>query len=347
MSKTSMSRTGSLSGLTPYLQIYFMSEGVAISTALSLAAELGIADLLAGGARSSDELAKATSTHAPSLYRVLRLLCSCGVFTETESRCFALTPLGECLRTGVPGSMRSWVRMTGLKVWHHAYAEALHSVRTGEPAFKRATGSEFFDYFAAHPDESEIFNGAMNDFGQVVSAAVVKAYDFSGIASIVDVGGGHGTLIAAILKHSPQMKGVLYDLPHVAEGGRRAMADAGLADRCEIVGGDFFRSVPVGCDACILRWIIHDWDHDRALAILRNCRRAMSETGRLLLVEAIITPGNDLHPGKLLDFVMLTGLGGQERTEAEYAELLREAGFRLNRIVPTESHMSVVEALPE
>jgi hypothetical protein len=242
--------------------------------------------------------------------------------------------------------MRSWVRMTGLKAWHQAYAEALHSVRTGEPVFKRATGAEFFDYFAARPHESEIFNGAMNDFGLVVSAAVVEAYDFNGISSIVDVGGGHGTLIAAILKRWPKITGVIYELPHVAEGARRAMGEAGLADRCEIVGGDFFQSVPAGCDAYILRWIIHDWDHDRALTILKNCRRAMGKTGRLLLVEAIITPGDDLHPGKLLDFVMLTGLGGQERTEAEYGELLAEAGFRLNRIVPTESHMSVVEALP-
>ena len=342
-----ISHTGKKYELTPYLQVYFLSEGIAISTALSLAAELGIADLLADGPLSSDDLAKATSTHSPSLYRMLRLLCGVGIFTEVDSRCFALAPLGECLRTGVQGSMRSWVRMTGLKAWHQAYAEALHCVRTGEPAFKLATGAEFFDYFAAHPEEGEIFNGAMNDFGQVVSAAVVKAYDFSGIASIADVGGGHGTLIAAILKQWPRMTGVIHELPQVAEGARQAIGNAGLADRCEIVGGDFFQSVPAGCDAYILRWIIHDWDHDRALTILRNCRRAMAETGRLLLVEAIITPGDDLHPGKLLDFVMLTGLGGQERTEAEYAELLREAGFRLNRIVPTDSHMSVVEAVPE
>jgi O-methyltransferase domain len=347
MSKISISQTGSPSELTPSLQVYFLSEGTAVSTALSLAAELGIADLLAEGPRSSDELAQATSTHPQSLYRVLRLLCSVGVFTEAESRRFALTPLGECLRTGVPGSMRSWVRMTGLRVWHHTYAEALHSVRTGEPVFKRATGSEFFDYFAAHPDDGEIFNGAMNDFGEVVSAAVIQAYDFTGITRIADVGGGHGTLIAAILKHYPQMNGVLYDLPHVVEGARQAIGDAGLANRCEVVSGDFFQSVPAGCDAYILRWIIHDWDHDRAVTILRNCRQAMKKTGRLLLVETVISPGNFPHPGKVLDFVMLTGLGGQERTEAEYGDLLREAGFRLNRIVPTDSPLSVVEAVPE
>ena len=347
MSKTSISQTGGPSELTPSLQVYFLSEGTVVSTALSLAAELGIADLLAEGPRSSDELAQATSTHPQSLYRVLRLLCSVGVFTEAESRRFALTPLGECLRTGVPGSMRSWVRMTGLRVWHHTYAEALHSVRTVEPVFKRAPGAEFFDDFAAHPDEAENFNAAMNDFGEVVSAAVVQAYDFTGITRIADVGGGHGTLIAAILQHYPQMNGVLFDLPHVVEGARQAIVSAGLAPRCEVIGGDFFQSVPAGCDAYILRWIIHDWDHDRAVAILRNCRQAMKKTGRLLLVEAVISPGNFPHPGKVLDFVMLTGLGGQERTEAEYGDLLREAGFRLNRIVTTDSPMSVVEAVPE
>jgi SAM-dependent methyltransferase len=329
------------------MQIFLLSEGKVVSTALSLAAELGIADLLAAGPRSSDELAQATSTHPQSLYRLLRLLSSVGVFSEVAARQFALTSLGECLRSEVPGSMRSWVRMSGLQAWLHTYAEALHSLRTGESVFKRATGAEFFDYFAAHPVEGEIFDGAMDDFGQMVSAAVVQAYDFGDITSIVDVGGGHGTLIAAILKHYPQMTGVLFELPHVAEGARQAISGAGLARRCEIVAGDFFQSVPAGCDAYILRWIVHDWDHDRALTILRNCRQAMKETGRLLLVEAVIPPGDDPHPGKLLDFLMLTGLGGQERTEAEYGELLREAGFRLNRIVPTDSHMSVVEAVPE
>ena len=217
------SKTGGPSELTPSMQVYFLSEGKAVSTALSLAAELGLADLLAEGPRSSDELAQATATHPQSLYRVLRLLSSVGVFTEAASRSFALTQLGECLRTGVPGSMRSWVRMSGLRVWLHTYAEALHSVRTGEPAFKRAAGSEFFDYFAAHPDEGEIFNEAMNDFGRVVSDAVVQAYDFGGITRIADVGGGHGTLTAAILKLYPQMNGVLFDLPHVAEGSRQAV----------------------------------------------------------------------------------------------------------------------------
>ena len=329
--------------LPPPMQLFLMSEGVVVSTALSLAAELGIADLLANGPRSSEELAKITSTHARSLHRVLRLLSSLGVFTEVEPGRFALTSLGECLRTGVPGSMRSWLRMVGLKVWFHTYGDALHSLRTGEPAFARTVGAELFDYLAAHPEEGEIFNSAMSDFGQGVAAAVLQGYDFSDVDTIVDVGGGNGSFISAILRANPGMKGILFDLPHVAESARKTIADAGLAKRYDIAGGDFFKAIPAGGDVYVLRWIIHDWDHDRALIILRNCRQAMKSTARLLLVETVIPEGDVPHPGKLVDFVMLTALGGQERTAEEYERLLDEAGFVLRRIVPTASPMSVVE----
>jgi hypothetical protein len=316
-----------------------------ISTALSLAAELGIADLLADGPRSGEELAQATSTHPRSLHRLLRLLSSVGVFTEAGPGRFALTPLGEGLRSTVPGSMRSWLRMVGLKVWFHTYAEALHSLRTGEPAFARSVGMEFFDYLATHPQEGEIFNAAMSDFGRGVAAAVVQEYDFSGVDKAVDVGGGNGSLISAILQANPPMTGILFDQSHVAEGAHKSITAAGLSNRCEIVAGNFFSSVPAGGDAYILRWIIHDWDNDRALTILRNCRAAMKSTARLLLVETVIPPGDEAHPGKLVDFVMLTALGGQERTAEEYRRLLDEAGFRLNRIVATASPMSVLEAV--
>jgi len=323
-----------------------LSQGTIITTSLSLAAELGIADLLADGPRSGEELARATSTHPRSLYRLLRLLCCVGVFTETQTDSFAQTPLSECLRAGVPGSMRSWLRMIGLKFRYHTHAEAFYSVKTGEPAFERVTGMEFFDYLAAHPDEGEIFNQAMNDMGQVVAAAVAQSYDFSGIGKIIDVGGGHGTLIAAILQKYPQMTGILLDSPNVAERARESIASAGLADRCEVVSADFFKSVPAGCDAYLLRWIIHNWDHERAITILRNCRQAMGERGRLLLIESVIPAGNEHHPGKFLDYIMLTTNRGQERTEEEYDSLLREADLRLNRVAPTGSHLSIIEAVP-
>jgi hypothetical protein len=337
---------GISSKLPPNMRIFYLSQGLIITTALSLAAELGVADLLANGPRSSDELAQDASCHPRSLYRVLRLLSSVGIFTELPDNRFAMTPLGECLRIGVSGSMRSWLRMAGLNVRLGVFAEALHSVRTGETVFQRATGMEFFDYLAAHTEEGEIFNGAMNDFGQMVSAAVVQAYDFSGISKIIDVGGGHGTQIAAILQSHPQMTGILFDSPYVAEGARKSIAAAGIAHRCETVGGDFFKSVPTGADAYLLRWIIHDWDHERAIAILRNCRQAMEKTSRLLLIEAVIPTGDEPHPGKFLDFIMLTLLGGQERTEEEYKSLLHKAGFRLNIVVPTGSPLSIIEGVP-
>jgi hypothetical protein len=339
-------REGIAPTLPPPMQLFLMSEGVVVSTALSLAAELGIADLLADGPRSSEELAQTTSTHPRSLHRVLRLLSSVGVFTEVKPGRFALTSLGECLRTGVPGSMRSWLRMVGLKVWFHTYGDALYSVRTGEPAFARTNGAELFDYLATHPEEGEIFNSAMSDFGQGVAAAVLQGYDFSEVDTVIDVGGGNGSFISAILRANPRMTGILFDLPHVAEGARKSIAEAGLANRCECAGGDFFKSIPAAGDAYVLRWIIHDWNHDRALTILRNCRQAMKRTARLLLVETVIPVGDEPHPGKLVDFVMLTALGGQERTATEYERLLDEAGFRLTRIVPTPSPMSVVEGTP-
>jgi hypothetical protein len=336
----------SASELPPPIRIFFLSQGTIISTSLVLAAELGIADLLADGPRSSEELGRATSTHPRSLYRLLRLLCSIGVFTEIQTDSFAQTPLSECLRTGVPGSMRSWLRMIGGKIRYHTHAEALYSIKTGEPAFERVAGMEFFDYLAAHPDEGEIFNQAMNNMGKVVAAAVAQSYDFSDIGKIIDVGGGHGTLIAAILQKYPQMTGILFDSPHVAESARESIASAGPAQRCEIMGGDFFKSVPAGCDAYLLRWIIHNWDHDRAVTILRNCRQAMGERSRLLLIESVIPAGNEYHPGKFLDYIMLTAHRGQERTEEEYDSLLREADLRLDKVVPTGTHLSIIEAVP-
>jgi hypothetical protein len=335
------------SELPPSIRVYLLSQGAIISGSLSLAAELGIADLLADGPRSSNELAQATSTHPRSLYRLLRVLCSFGVFTEIEPDSFAQTPLSECLRTGVPGSLRSWLRMIGIKNRYHMQAEALHSIKTGEPVFERVTGMTFFDHHTAHPEEGEIFDQAMNDMGRGVAAAVVQLYDFSGIGKIIDVGGGHGTLIAAILRKYPEMTGILFDAPHVADRARESIASARLADRCEVVGGDFFKSVPAGCDAYLLRWIIHDWDHEHAVTILRNCRQAMSESSRLLLLESVIPTGNEFHPGKFMDYIMLIVFGSQERTEEEYENLLRESGLRLDKVVPTGTHLSIIEAVPE
>ena len=328
----------------PEAQIFAISMAHFATRAVSLTAELGIPDLLAGGPKDTAELARETKTDARALRRVLRLAATAGIVTEVASMRFGLAPLGELLRSDVTGSMRDWVRMTGSRDWFMAAAEATESVRTHKPCFERALGAPFFDYLAEHPDLSAVFNHAMDDHGRGVATAVVEAYDFSQFSELVDVGGGHGTLIQAILQSHPKARGVLYDAPHVAESARPEIAAAGLSNRCRIEGGDFFQSVPAGAEAYLLRWIVHDWDHDRAITILRNCGRAMKRSGRILLVEAILPPGDEPHPSKLLDMAMLIGLGGQERNRDEYEALLEEAGLRLVRVVPTASPMSISEA---
>ena len=337
---------GTVSAFPPPMQILLLSEGAVTHTALVLAANLGIADLLAQGPQTVDALAQATSTHSPSLYRVLRLLSSLGVFAEIARGQFTQTASSELLRSDIPASMRSFVQFTGLRPWAQTYAEALHSVKTGEPVWKQAVGADVFEYFATHPADGAVFNAAMGDFGRGVSEAVVQAYDFSDLATIVDVGGGWGTLLTTILRRHTHLKGILFDLPHVVDGARAQIAAAGLTDRCEIHGGDFFANVPAGADAYILSLVIHDWDHGRAVAILKRCRQAMPPAGRLLLLENVIPPGNEPHIGKILDFVMLAAAGGQERTQEEYQDLLQEAGFRLSTVVPTASAMSVIEGRP-
>jgi len=337
---------GVLCPLPPPAQLFLLSEGATVCYALAAAAELGIADLLAAGSRTADDLASATATKPDSVYRLLRMLSTFGVFSEVEPGRFSRTPLGDLLATDAPGSLRAWVRMVGAKAWSPMWAETLESVKTGEPVFRRALGVELFEYFTSHPDEGALFDEAMTAFGASVDAAVVQAYDFTGIDTLVDVGGGHGGCLSAILRANSRLRGMLLDRPEVVGGARRTMEAMELADRCEVVPVDFFDAVPAGGDAYLLKWIVHDWDHPRALALLRNCRKAMGQTGRLLLVESVVPGPDEPHPSKIMDFVMMVGLGGRERTAPEYAELLREAGFDLRRIVPTSSPMSVVEGIP-
>ena len=265
--------------MPPPFALFRMITGYYVSRAIHVVAKLGIADLLADGARGHDDLAKATGTHAPSLNRVLRLLASAGVFTEEEDGSFALTPIGACLRSGVPGSMRAAALLFG-GITQQAWGDLLYSVETGEPAFRRVFGMDPFDYMAEHPDEAANFDAAMADFTKHIAIAVAAAYDFSPFRRIVDVGGGNGALLAGILKANPTLTGVLFDLPEVADRATAPMRELGLADRCEIVGGDFFKAVPAGGDAYLLKHVIHDWNDDRATAILRNCRRAMGADGQ-------------------------------------------------------------------
>ena len=327
----------------PPVAMLQMISGFWISRAIYVAAKLGITDHLRDGHRAVDELAAATGTHAPSLYRVLRALASVGVFTEDEKRGFALTPLAETLRTDVPGSLRAFATVELGEEHYPAWGELLHSVKTGEIAFDRAFGMPVWEFFEQNPENAKTFNDAMTGLTVAVNDAVLSSYDFSSISKIVDVGGGHGSLIASILKANPQMRGVLFDAPSVIEGARQRIGDGGIAERCEAVAGDFFESVPSGGDAYILKWIIHDWDDERSVTVLKNCHRAMAENGRLLLVEAVVPPGSEPHFSKFIDLNMLVMTGGRERMEDEYRTLLETSGFRLTKIIPTESPMSIIE----
>jgi predicted O-methyltransferase YrrM len=325
-------------------------RGSLVTQLIHVAATLGVADFLRGGPKSSHELAASLRVDPEAMYRVLRALASLGIFEETDSRQFALTALAQPLRSDVPGSLRGSAMLYGERWWWQACGELLHSVRTGQPAFDHVHGRTLFAYLDHAADAAATFNDHQTNMTQQDAAAVVSAYDFRECARVVDVGGGHGALTAAILKACPGTTAVLFDQPAVIEGAKQRLHAEGVADRCTCIAGDFFESVPGGGDAYVLKDIVHDWDDDRAIAILRNCRRVMAHTPgvttRVLVVEKIIPPGNVPFPGKLTDITMLLVTRGRERTAKEYEALLTGAGLALTRMVPTSSPASVIEAIP-
>ncbi|MDQ6833229.1 MAG: acetylserotonin O-methyltransferase [Chloroflexota bacterium] len=327
-------------------ELYQLIGGFQVSQAIYVVAKLGIADLLADGPQGSDALARATGTNESALYRVLRFLVGIGLFEEVAPRHFALTGLGAGLRTDVPGSLRPNVLMILDEPKWGPWGQLLYSVRTGEIAFDRVHGVGLFDYFRAHPENAATFDAAMTSNTARSGPEITGAYDFSGIHRLVDVGGGHGLLLATILQAHLGMRGVLFDLPDVITGAPALLAEAGVAERCEIVPGDFFTAVPPG-DAYILRQIIHDWDDIRATAILANCRRAMQGAGKVLVVERAI--GSDYRQALqvlYVDLEMLVSMGGLQRTEEEYAMLFNAAGLRLSAVVRLGEHFSIYEGIP-
>ncbi len=332
--------------LPPQAAMLQMIAGFWLSRTIYVAAKLGLADLISEGPKTAAELAEATNTHAPSLYRVVRALASAGIFSEDGEGRFHMTPLATTLQTGVPGSLRS-LALTELGEEHYpAWENVLHSVKTGEIAFDHKFGMPIWEFFGENPENAAIFNDAMTNLTSGVIDAIMAAYDFSGYKTIADIGGGQGSLITTILKAYPDASGILFDMPVVAESGRERIRAQHLEERCEVVGGSFFDEVPAGADAYILKWIIHDWEEERAVALLKNCRKAMKLDSKLLLVEVVLPGVNEPHFGKFIDLNMLVMTGGRERTEEEYRELYRAAGFELTRVVPTESPFCVIEGVP-
>jgi hypothetical protein len=329
-----------------YVRVIDMARGHYVAMVVHAAAKFGIADHLADGPRSAEELAGPTRTHAPSLHRLLRTLASLGLLTEESGRRFRLTPLGETLRTGAPGSARATVLTIAGDWFWRGMEEFPYSVETGQSGFEKALGVPVFDYLAKHPDKAALFSETMIGVHGEEPATVAEAYDFSDIGVLLDVGGATGNMLAHILARHPEPRGILFDLPHVVKDAKPLIESRGLSDRIEIQGGSFFESVPSGADAYLLSHVIHDWSEEQCVAILSNVRRAMKPGARLLLVEMVLPQGDAPHPGKMLDMIMLVGPGGQERTEEEYRELLEKSGFRLTRIVPTKSPVSIVEGVP-
>lgn len=332
---------------SPQGQVAQMLTGYWVSQMVYVAAKLDLAGLLKAGPRSSDDLAQATKTHPRALYRLLRGLASLGIFAEGQPRHFSMTPKAEALLDGVPGSQRAMALMTG-EEHYLSWSELLHCVQTNQTGFEKLYKMRPFDYLPLHPEQGAIFDAAMTSVHGQESPAALAAYDFSNIGVLADIGGGNGSLISATLEKHRELRGILFDMPSVIERSRPNIERAGLAGRCQCIAGSFFESVPPGADAYMLRHIIHDWDDHESITILRNCRTAIgtNPAGRVLIVETVIPPGNEPMFGKLLDLNMLVIPGGLERTETEYRELFAASGWRLNRIVPTTTEISVIEALP-
>ena len=321
-------------------------NGYQVTQAIRVVVELGIPDLLASGPRTATDLAEAVSANEDALYRVLRALAATNLLEESDGRLFALTSMGQLLRSDALGSLGPWAAFIGRTAHWQAWSNLSHSVRTGETAFRFTHGVDVWEYRREHLDESNLFDAAMTAQTRSADKALIDAYDFGKYAVVADIGGGHGALIAAILNANPPMRGILFDQPHVVVGASDLLYAAGVADRCDIVAGSFFESVPTGADAYVLKAIIHDWQDAEAIAILEHCRNAMPADGRVLLVERLIEGPNEGREAKWLDLQMLVSAGGRERTRRQFEELLAKAALRLVSVTPTAESLSVIEAAP-
>ena len=343
-----MAMSATTQELPPPMVMLRLATGFYVSSALYVAAKLGIADYMAKGPASATEIAEAAGVHAGALRRVMRLLVSAGVFTEDEAGKFALTTLGGYLQSGAQGSIRAGILLFG-GMSQKAWSELLYCVETGKPGFEKSYGKSAFEYMEEHPDIAAMFDAAMASFTKQYVVAVAAAYDFSAFSTVMDVGGGNGELLAGILRANPNLRAVLFDQPHVIERAKPKIAEQGLAERFSLAAGDFFEEVPSGADAILLKHVIHDWTDEQSTAILRNCQRALRPGGKLLIIEGVypvrIDDSEDSKGVTGNDVNMLVCTGGRVRSETEFRALFEATGFKFSRIVPTQSRVSVVEGL--
>lgn len=348
MTKTADRASTAPTTVPPPERMLQLITGYWISQAIHCVTKLGVPDKLGEGEKSAAELARECGVHEEALYRVLRALTSSGVLVEKPGRTFVLTEVGAMLRTGVAGSMKNFALMIVDDYNWSAWGELAHSVRTGDDAAQKVFGSPLFDYLAEQPNKLKTFGESMSDLSNVETPAVASAYDFSRFTKLVDVGGSHGALLAAILKRNPKLAGVVYDSPHVIENAKRDVHVGAreIAGRIETQSGNFFESVPAGADAYMMKYILHDWDDEKASRILSNVKRAMRPNGTLLVIDTVVPAGPENWWSKWLDINMLVLVGGKERTEAQFRALFERAGFRLTRVVPTGSALSILEGVP-
>ena len=329
----------------PHAAVLQILMGRRVASIISVVAKLGIADYLEAGPKTAAELAGMVDADAGSLYRLLRAAASVGLTAEGADGKFSQTPMSEVLRSNAKPSLRAFSMMGSMELVARTWDNLEYSVRTGKPAVEKVYGKPVFEYLQEHREDAALFNEAMTAISTIDSAPVAEAYSFEGIHSLIDVAGGHGLLLATILQRNPQIKGTLYELPSVLEGAASGPL-APVMDRCTLLGGDIFTSVPVGYDAYIMKHIIHDWPDDVCVKILQHCSKGVNPGGKLLVADAVIQPGNDPDFGKILDLEMLVLPGGRERTEQQFGELFSAAGWRLSRVIHTRSPVSIVEGVP-
>lgn len=341
-----MSRGNQTSPSRPYEILFQMVIGKWISQAIGTIVEIGVPDQLAKGARPCSHLAREAGVSEDGLYRLLRALASVGLFAESADRRFRLTGMGQLLRSDHPETLAGYARFTAHDVTWRPWGQLSYSVKTSLPAFDQVFNASIFEHFSRNPEVAAVFDAAMTSISAREARATSDAYDFKGVGVLMDVAGGHGLLLATVLRRHKKMHGVLFDLPHVAAGAAATFTRAGITGRVRVESGDFFKELPPGADAIIMKHILHDWDDDSATRILQTCHSALGSRGKVLIVDPVVPPGNKPHYGKLLDLEMLVLTPrGRERTRAEFVRLLRGAGFRLSRVIATRSPLSIVEAV--
>jgi hypothetical protein len=342
----SKSRVKGVPTSRPYDFLFQMVISKWISQAIGTVVEIGVPDQLAKGARQCRDLARESGLSEDGLYRLLRALASVGLFAEGTDRRFRLTNMGQLLRSDHPQSLAGYARFTAHDITWRPWGMLGYSVKTGMPAFDQVFNASVFDHFSRNPEVAAIFDNAMTSISAMEARATSEAYDFRGVETLMDVAGGHGLLLATVLRRHKRMRGVLFDLPHVAANAAVTFTRSGISGRVRIESGDFFRELPSGTDAIMMKHILHDWDDESATRILQSCHRALGTRGKVLIVDPVVPPRNVPHYGKLLDLEMLVLTPrGRERTKTEFVKLLEGTGFRLSRVIPTEGPLSIVEAV--